>query len=239
MSDEEKLREEAARRLERRRRKMENATQRLAMITGLPESSINLNDSYCIDSPASSLNSSRSLADAPSNQFSSLLADSDLSLNGLLSSEEHQHKRLYAKPVIKADETPDPPLETLVREDSASIVQPREPISNYFWIILALVSFILLESGHGYLVGHSMLTLFSLTVGSLFFLNRIQTNSTVGSVVSTVLILCGLKASLVKLIIKTAEVVVTVNKYFVVYFTTFLLVFQIYQFAITNQVLQS
>ena len=53
MSDEEKLREEAAKRLERRRRKMENATQRLAMITGQPESTIKLNDSFTIDSPTS------------------------------------------------------------------------------------------------------------------------------------------------------------------------------------------
>ena len=53
MSDEEKLREEAAKRLERRRRKMENASQRLPMITGQPESSIKLNDSFTIDSPTS------------------------------------------------------------------------------------------------------------------------------------------------------------------------------------------
>ena len=53
MSDEEKLRVEAAKRLERRRKKMENASTRLALITGQPESTIKLNDSYTIDSPAS------------------------------------------------------------------------------------------------------------------------------------------------------------------------------------------
>ena len=35
MSDEEKLRQEAARRLERRRRKLENASERLSLITGI------------------------------------------------------------------------------------------------------------------------------------------------------------------------------------------------------------
>ena len=49
MSEEEKLREEAARRLARRRRKMENASERLSMITGQPAESIRLIDSYSID----------------------------------------------------------------------------------------------------------------------------------------------------------------------------------------------
>lgn len=137
------------------------------------------------------------------------------------------------RPVITNNDE-DPPLETLVRDD-ISPVTTKQPLPNYVWIFLAWISFILLESGHGYVVGHSAITIFLLTVASLFVLNRIEIGSTVGSIISTVLILCGLRASLVKLIIKSAEFIITVNKYFIVYFTSFLLTFQLYNFVISKE----
>lgn len=138
-------------------------------------------------------------------------------------------------PPLEALLASDPPLETLVRDEARNPLPPSKPISNYIWIILALVSLGLLESGHGYVVGDSCLTLFILTVTSLFFINRIEISSTVGSIVSTVLILCGLRASLVKWIIKSVEFVIAVNQFFVVYFTTFLIAFQLYHWFIKNK----
>jgi len=227
MSDEEKLRVEAAKRLERRRKKMENASTRLALITGQPESTIKLNDSYTIDSPASTsfVTPAAQSVEITTNEFQ----------NGFVPSEIVERNRTVVRTVIPNNDE-DPPLETLAREDiPLKSITPILPLPNYIWIFLAWISFILLESGHGYVIGHSAITIFILTVASLFLLNRINMGSSVGSIISTVLILCGLRASLVKLIIKSAEVIITVNKYFIVYFTTFLLTCQFYSSAISKE----
>jgi len=219
MSDEDKLRQEAARRLERRRRKLENASERLSLITGQPASSIRLDDSFAIDSSAAD----------PMSTF-----DHQIITNGSLpSSNINAVNRILPS---QEDNVPDPPLETLVRnplQSSPSHSQTTaacSPVSNLVWILLAVVSFSFLQFGYGHFIGHSIWTLFLLTICSLAVLNRIEVGSTAGSIISTVLVLAGLKPTIVKMVIKSVEVVVTLHRYFVVYFTTFLVMHQFYNY---------
>eukprot|EP00088_Acartia_fossae_P033845 TRINITY_DN3470_c0_g1_i1.p1 TRINITY_DN3470_c0_g1~~TRINITY_DN3470_c0_g1_i1.p1 ORF type:complete len:268 (+),score=36.42 TRINITY_DN3470_c0_g1_i1:58-861(+) len=263
MSEEEKLREEAARRLARRRRKMENASERLSMITGQPAESIRLIDSYSID-PREDMN--RELKSSPSltesNTENGLLSNYSNSIStrltescddsarvstpsSPLASQRSAARGSRSRVEVHDSSTPDPPLEALLPSSSAaqvpasSLASPApEPVSNLIWILLAIVTFLVLQSEYSYTIGHSMFPLFILTVITLFLTGRMRIDSTVGSVISTVLVLCGLKASLAKWIIKTAEFGLTVHKYFVVFLATFLVVFQLYHHVLVPYLIQ-
>jgi len=234
MSDEEKLRQEAARRLERRRRKLENANERLSLITGQPASSIRLDDSYAVDS-SSADHSAGTLPD-PMTTFTRVL-DHQTIANGSLPSDRNAMNRILPD---KDDNVPDPPLEALVRNPlqsspSHSQKTPASPVSNLVWILLAAVSFVLLQCEYGHFIGHSIWTLFLLTICSLAVINKIEVGSTAGSIISTVLVLAGLKPTIVKMVIKSVEVAVTVQRYFVVYFTTFLVMYQLYDYFVVQK----
>jgi len=219
MTEEERLRAEAAKRMARRRRKLENAEERLAKITGQPVGSI-VTSGDCFSSPVSSLPSS---PDEGMRDPFSMLTEGTLTTTP-----------------PSPGSAPDPPLENLVRSltggdgssiggSSSSAATVAAPVSNLVWVGLAFFTFLILQFGHGDYIMNSLAVPFVLLLLSLWMLGRLPlTNSAVGSIVSAVLVLCGLKPGIVQFFINSAQVGFTVARLFSLYLTSFILLHALY-----------
>lgn len=172
MAEEDRMREEAARRMERRRKKMENSEERLAKITGQPVGS----------GPRVSL-------DLPSLSYYEI-ASNGIALPASHSDGTGNHRFL-------AD---DPPLEHLVRSAEPAAASPAKQCSNLVWVLLAACVFFLLQSPWAYFLSQSAVLPFLLTFISLCVTGHIslQPSSAVSSLVSAALQLCGLNPKLVR-----------------------------------------
>jgi len=207
MTDEERLRAEANKRMERRRRKMESAEDRLARITGQPASS---RSDASFGSPVSSLLSSPG---------SPVFSDDSLTTEPFGSVSP-----------LNRDAT-DPPLENLSRSPlrdagAGPRVEPVIPCSNLVWVAQAAVTVAFLKFGYGDYIGNSVFPMFILLVITLLAIRRLSFSSTAGGLISAALMLCGLSPKLVQTFIQSFEVMTGAWRYLALYLTSFILLHQ-------------
>jgi len=235
LNDEDRLRQEAAKRLERRRRKMMSPEERLAKITGRPVSST---------SPTSEN-----------------LPSSSLTPESTMTSTNEDHGSLSRSPV----QVDDPPLEPLTRDvshqtrDSFSNFLPQgsgqesdllsqllgatggtggtqtgagqsasaegqhvTSVTDIVWVMLALAVRLILDTEFSVYIGDNIVLPYLLTLSLLYTLGYVQAgSSTVSSLLSAALMLCGVKAKLVGNLTKTLSFVQLLVRTLSLYLFTF------------------
>ncbi|XP_023328833.1 uncharacterized protein LOC111701672 [Eurytemora carolleeae] len=229
MTEEEKLRAEAARRMERRRRKLENAEERLAKITGQPIHSIDTDPSdVAAGFPDLAAALPNSGLVSPFSDLSELIGGGE-PVTRFRGSSSRPPPRGTISSI--QDAAPDPPLDNLVRDPLRSGVAKSAPlpeVSSLIWVLQALLTFTLLQSGFGGYILNSVLLPFLLLLVSLYTLGRIHLASSVGSIVSAVLVLCGLRPTLAHFLIRSIEIGISVSRLFCLYLTTIIILQQLH-----------
>jgi len=235
LNDEDRLRQEAAKRLERRRRKMMSPEERLAKITGRPVSSM-----------------------SPTNES---LPSSNLTTESTMTSTNHEDGSLSGSSL----QVDDPPLETLTRDvshqtrDSFSNFLPQgsgqecdllsqllgaaggpqaaagqggqgapaegqqvTSVTDIVWVMLALAVRLILDTEFSVYIGDNCVLPYLLTLSLLYTLGYVQAgSSTVSSLLSAALMLCGVKAKLVGNLTKTLSFVQLLVRTLSLYLFTF------------------
>jgi len=198
LEEEARLRDEAARRLERRRRKMQTSEERLSKITGQPVSA--------------------SSAGTPSPDPASPMPSPNGRAPPLFDSPPN--------PLLPLDPVPDPPLEDLERDpfsqnrdldggmdanmfnnlmmgNSAGGAGVKSEVKVYtvVWVILAACTRLLLQSPYSHLVADNIVVPFLLLLTGLILTRVVDLrNLQSSSLITAALVLCGVKADRVALL---------------------------------------
>jgi len=230
VNDEDRLRQEAAKRLERRRRKMMSPEERLAKITGRPVSSSSPVGEEAPSSLTGVASSSSSdqistctstvqaedppletlTRDPTRGSFSNILPQGAGSEGDLLSS-------LLGGGGL--------PGELGGGQGGAGAAQPPPPATggvDIIWVMLALVVRLVLDTEYASLIGHNCVLPYILTLGLMYNLGYVSSSaSTVSSLLSAALMLCGVQAKVVGYLTKTLSIVQLVVHTFSLYLFTF------------------
>lgn len=223
MSDEDRLREEAARRAERRRKKLEQGEERLARITGQPVGS---GPRVSLDLPNLSYYEMPSSSGSDLQQYSPTEAATD------------NFRWLAGE---------DPPLEQLVRPEHVPTAGPDTPsppppvarsnqCSHLVWVSLAILSYLILQTSSAHYLSNSAILPFLLTFFSLCVSGHIslQSSSAASSLISAALMLCGLNPKVVSFLLSSLATVRSLSSCFAVYLLSLILTHVVWE-AILKQ----
>jgi len=211
ITEEERLRQEAAKRLERRKRKMMSPEERLAKITGRPVES---------ESPVSEVVSSGGTtpapADAPSASISSAAHVED----------DPPLEHLTRDPFTADTPTMEGEFLTNMLGGQASSSPPSDPVkfSHSIWPFLALAVRLLLETEFSWILGNNMVAPFIVMVSILVTTGYLSiANLQTTSLLTAALMLCGVEQRKVVLVTRLLHCARILVQSFSAYLFSFLL----------------
>jgi len=207
LSEEDKMRQEAARRMERRKRKMMSPEERLAKITGRPVESI---------SPVSYLETAptEEISAPPANPFTAVEDDPPL-------------ENLIRDPLT--DETPTIEgdfLSNILGGQASTSSPSSDPVkfSQSVWLFLAMSVRLLLETEFSWAIGNNMVAPFIVMTTTLMTTGYLDmANLQASSLLSAALLLCGVDQRKVTLFTKLLHCSRIVLHSFSIYLAVFLL----------------
>jgi len=234
LNDEDRLRQEAAKRLERRRRKMMSPEERLAKITGRPVSSTSpTNESL----PSSNFTTESTMTST--NQDGSLSRNSlqvdDPPLETLTRDVSHQTRDSFSNFLPQGSGQESDLLSQLLGaaggpqaaagqggQGAPAEGQQVTSVTDIVWVMLALAVRLILDTEFSVYIGDNCVMPYLLTLSLLYTLGYVQAgSSTVSSLLSAALMLCGVKAKLVGNLTKTLSFVQLLVRTLSLYLFTF------------------